>query len=65
MSDQMIKYLQSFLPFINGIHESLFTIAKPVLDEADEGIFIVYANKNLIDINSNTPKKKVKLKNKM
>lgn len=61
----MIKYLQSFLPFINGIHESLFNTAKSVLAEADEGVFIVYANKNIIDINSNIEKKKVKVKNKM
>ena len=62
MSDQMIKYLQAFLPFLNGIHENLYSIAKPVLDEAEEGVFIIYTKTNVIDINSNTTGKKINIK---
>lgn len=65
MSYQMLKYLQSFLPFLNGIHTSLFEDAKSVLEEADEGVFIIYINKNIIDINSNLAGKPIKIKNKM
>lgn len=65
MSYQMLKYLQSFLPFLNGIHTSLFEDAKGVLEEADEGVFIIYINKNIIDINSNLAGKPIKIKNKM
>ena len=65
MSYQMLKYLQSFLPFLNGIHTSLFEDAKSVLEEADEGVFIIYINKNIIDINSNLSGKPIKIKNKM
>jgi hypothetical protein len=65
MSYQMLKYLQSFLPFLNGIHTSLFEDAKSVLEEADEGVFIIYINKNIIDINSNLAGKSIKIKNKM
>ena len=62
MSDQMIKYLQAFLPFLNGIHENLYSTAKPVLDEAEEGIFIIYTKTNVIDISSNTSGKKINIK---
>ena len=62
MSDQMIKYLQAFLPFLNGIHENLYSTAKAVLDEAEEGIFIIYTKTNVIDINSNTTGKKINIK---
>lgn len=53
MSSQMMKYLQSFLPFLNGIHESLFHLAKPMLKGADDELFIVFTPKNKIKINSN------------
>ena len=62
MSDQMIKYLQAFLPFLNGIHENLYSTAKPVLDEAEEGVFIIYTKTNVIYINSNTTGKKINIK---
>ena len=65
MSYQMLKYLQSFLPFLNGIHTSLFDEAKSVLEEAEEGVFIIYTGKNIIDINSNLAGKPIKIKNKM
>ena len=43
MSDQMIRYLQTFLPFVNGITEDLLlNSAETVLKEAEEGIFQIY-----------------------
>ena len=38
MSDQMIKYLQSFLPFINGTHSSLLYKIKETLLEIEDTI---------------------------
>ena len=42
MSAQMIRYLQTFLPFINGISENLYEHrAKSTLAEAEEGVFLI------------------------
>ena len=42
MSAQMIRYLQTFLPFINGISNNLYeNRAKSTLSEAEEGVFII------------------------
>lgn len=60
-----MKYLQAFLPFLNGIHEDLFKCAIQVLSEAEEGVYIVYISNDQIDINSNINGKKIKIKNKM
>lgn len=48
MSEKMTQYLQTFLPFINGINENLISQALSVLSEAEERIFIVYINTNTI-----------------
>lgn len=48
MSDKMTQYLQTFLPFINGINENLISQALSVLSEAEEGIYIVYIHTNTI-----------------
>jgi hypothetical protein len=52
LSEEMIKYLQSFMPFIMGIEEYMLETAKEYLDEC-EGIYLVYIRKNYIDISSN------------
>ena len=42
MSDQMTRYLQTFLPFVNGVSEDLyFNSAKKALDDAEEGVFVI------------------------
>ena len=50
MSDQMLKYLQTFLPFINGINSSLVDYVKDVFSEAEgmesDEVFIININKN-------------------
>ena len=52
MSDQMLKYLETFLPFLNGINKSLFHLAEKVFKEGemdeDDEVFII----NIYDINS-------------
>ena len=43
MSSPMVRYLQTFLPFINGISEDLFeNSAKQTLEEAEEGVFEIF-----------------------
>ena len=50
MSDQMLKYLQTFLPFINGINSSLLDYVKEVFSEIEgnetDEVFIININKN-------------------
>jgi len=49
MSDQMTRYLQTFLPFINGISEDLLlNSAQKALKEAEEGVFQIYILNDLI-----------------
>ncbi len=60
VSEEMLKYLQSFMPFIMGVEESLMNKAKNFLD--DESIFIININKNLIDLVCNKKGKKLEKK---
>ena len=67
MSDQMLKYLETFLPFLNGIHKSLMKFVEDIfkegeLEESDE-VFLVYINKgDLGEITLSSSLKKSKLK---
>ena len=62
MSGKMLKFLQAFLPFFNGINKSLFNKAKPILAKAPKGIFIFNVDEDKIDINSNLKtSKKIKV----
>ena len=65
MSDQMLKYLETFLPFLNGIHESLMKFVEDVfkegeLEDSDE-VFLIYIKKDEIKLSSSLKKNKVKL----
>ena len=68
MSDQMLKYLETFLPFLNGIHKSLMKFVEDVfkegeIEESDE-VFLIYIKKNEpseITLSSSLKKSKVKL----
>ena len=53
MSEKMIKFLQAFLPFFNGMNISLYTKAKPILAKAARGVFIFHIDDDKIEINSN------------
>lgn len=55
LSEDLIKFLQSFIPFIMGVEEGLFFLAKEHLDN-HEGIYIVFVDKNIIET-SQKPKR--------
>ena len=61
MSDQMIKYLETFLPFLNGINETLMPFVKDTLIENEDEVYIIYIAKNQIDINLSLRGKKIKI----
>ena len=48
MSDQMLKYLETFLPFLNGIHLSLMPLVTELFKtgemEESEEMFLIYIN---------------------
>ena len=56
MSDQMLKYLESFLPFLNGINESLMSSVEKVFNEGeveeDDEVFLIYIKDNKIKLSS-------------
>ena len=56
MSDQMIKYLETFLPFLNGINSSLMSLVKEIFlnneVEDSEEVFLVYINLNKFRLGS-------------
>ena len=56
MSEKMLKFLQAFLPFFNGINKSLFIKAQPILAKAAKGVFILNIDEDKFDINSNYKK---------
>ena len=61
MSDQMIKYVETFLPYINGIHDSLLPLVTNVFkenDEVNEEVFLVYINEDKIKLSSSLCGKK-------
>ena len=65
MSDQMLKYLETFLPFLNGINISLITLVEQIFNESDIGdseeVFLIYIKSNEIALSSSFNKDKNKL----
>ncbi len=53
MSEKMIKFLQAFLPFFNGMNNALYVKAIPILAKAAKGVFIFHIDEDKIEINSN------------
>ena len=70
MSDQMIQYLETFLPFINGISTTLLPLVKDLYEigdmEQNEEIFLIYIKDNKLRLGTNligkNKKKKYKYK---
>ena len=62
MSEKMVKFLQAFLPFFNGINSSLYGKAKDVLAKAGKGVFIFSIDDDKIEINSNLKSNNKKIK---
>ena len=52
MTEKTIRYLDSFLPFFNGMHVSLFELASSTLENTKENIFIYDLNKHTFQINA-------------
>ena len=56
MSDQMLKYLETFLPFLNGINSSLMNLVTQVFinneNEDSEEVFIIYITKDKFRLGS-------------
>ena len=64
MSAQMLKYLETFLPFLSGIHMSLMNLVEKLFKEGEnddsEEIFLIYIKTNEILLSSNFRKNKTK-----
>ena len=60
ITEKMLKYLQSFLPFINGMHKSLFEQEKvqKILKTSHKDLFIFDIDKNRFEIIDNLIGKK-------
>ena len=54
MSYQMLKYLETFLPFLNGVNSSLINSIKEIFEENEcedsEEVFLVYIMQNKIEL---------------
>ena len=67
MSDQMLKYLETFLPFLNGINKSLMPLVENVFKngeiEEDDEVFLIYVSdeKEKIKLSSSLRGKKRRL----
>ena len=51
MSEKMLKFLQAFLPFLNGMNINLFEKAKRILGKA-ENVFIINIDEDTIKLNN-------------
>ena len=52
MTEQLMKYLESFLPFFNGMHISLYELASGIFENIKENIFIFDLNKHNFEMNT-------------
>ena len=64
MSDQMLKYLETFLPFLNGINSSLMPLVKELFEtgemEENDEMFLININENKLRLGSTLVGKNVK-----
>lgn len=52
LTEKMVKYLQSFLPFFFGMHLSLYELTANILESIKENIFIYDLNKHTFEMNT-------------
>ena len=56
MSEEMTSYIETFLPFVNGIHSSLIPVVKKIIKELcnsnDEAFYMIYITENKINLSS-------------
>ena len=66
-SNQILKYLEAFLPFFNGINISLMGLVENIFKEGiieeDDEVFLIYISEDKIKLSSSLRGKKKKLKN--
>ena len=66
MSDQMLKYLETFLPFLNGINKSLMPFVEKVFRdgemEEDDEVFLIYISEEKDKIRLSSSIKGIKKK---
>ena len=64
MSDQMLKYLETFLPFLNGINSSLMPLVSELFQTSDmeenEEMFLIYINQSKFRLGSTLIGKNIK-----
>ena len=59
LSEELIKYVQSFIPFIMGIEEQMFEkVGKHFLDDKDNVVILVFIKKGTIETSHNFLNKK-------
>jgi len=67
MSDQMLKYLETFLPFLNGINSSLMPLVTELFQTGDmeesEEMYLIYINEDKLKLGSTLIGKNIKIKN--
>ena len=63
MSDQMLKYLETFLPFLNGINQSLMNLVKQVFTDGEnedtDEVFLIYISEDKIKLSSSLKGKNI------
>ena len=52
LTEKMLKYLQSFLPFFFGMHSSLYELTANILESTKENIFIIDISKRSFEMNT-------------
>jgi hypothetical protein len=57
LSEDMIKYAQSFMPFLMGTSESMINSVKSILDQ--EEIYLINVDQNKIELSSSTQTRKM------
>lgn len=53
ITEKMIKYLQSFLPFFYGMHSSLYELSQNILASSDQTIYIFDGSRHIFEVNKN------------
>ena len=52
ITEKMMKYLNSFLPFFFGMHISLYELSSNILESIKEDIFIININNHTFELNT-------------
>ena len=64
LPESFLEYIRALSPYLMGLEEGLLDLASSFIYE-EEGIYLVYIDKNYIDNSSNKKKKKMNKKSLM